>query len=106
MIDSVEHCETRILVWTAWIASDGRPGIALCHRPPGHSGEHHGPLDHEVQTIWGGVNLPEFSWRDDDRRSFRGPLDMCPWTRPIPGSRSHRVQRCILPTLHPGNHAT
>jgi hypothetical protein len=98
-----ERCRAKILVWPAWIAGDGIPGVAECSRESNHWGYHEGPLLGEVETVWGGKSQPRFSWLEEDRRNFTGDLEMCPW-RGRPGAPQDQL--CVLPSGHPGNHAT
>lgn len=111
-----QDCDARILVWTDWIASNPphTAGIANCektHIQPIYKGTvHNGHLGHEVITFDGGTNRPEFTWYEDDRRTFRGELIMCPWqsmTTITEGATvtSSELQRCTLPVNHNGNHA-
>lgn len=102
------NCDAKILVWTSWIAHDGIPGVAECARSYGHSGFHDGLLDHDIPTT-NGPGRPNFNWAEDDRRNFRGELEMCGWHPPhlvgmtelAPDTPGH----CTLPKRHRGHHA-
>ena len=88
----MSHCDARVLLWTGGYDSEGIPGVAECGRPADHYGSHTGPLTRTVNIALGGTNRPEITWADDDRRTFRGNLEMC-------------SPDCVLPEVHRGDHA-
>lgn len=83
-----DTCEARIVVWPPHLDDDGIAGVATCDHPADHPDIFHkGPIDsHDLSTT-------RVSWLETDRRTFRGPLRMCTYSR------------CCLPHAHRGDHA-
>lgn len=82
-------CDARCLVWSPRASLSRTAGVASCNLDAGHSGEHQSSGVVEDGKRWPTAVM----WMEDDRRTFRGELALCP------------DPSCYLPAGHPRHHA-
>jgi hypothetical protein len=94
---STELCDARCLVWSPRASSTGKAGVASCALAGGHLDQAaaHFVADHRSRDVdEEGSRFPTaVCWQENDRRTFRGELALCP------------DPRCVLPAGHGGRHA-
>lgn len=82
-------CEAAVLLWTPRTSVSGKSGVARCSLDLEHDGPHQSTHIDEEGMPW----PTKVVWDEEDRRTFRGELVLCPH------------QHCVCPAGHRGNHA-